>query len=247
MLKRLSLYTFLLCLVPFFVWISGWYWQGDGSLTAFDHFLYWLTETGSIPYAIITCGLFALLLAPIFPKRYQWVIGVIIMALSVVVTQGIKNGLKAVFAEPRPYVVELTENSRISTEYFYAQSKADRAMMVANYYARHGKVPSWLVQHREDEVSYSFPSGHSIFAAGWLLLAVGFSQLFGSNSLKTKAIIAVLTVWAVLMLVSRLRLGMHNPIDLFVSTLIAWLIYCPLFVFLQKKTIFFKEFHPRCR
>ena len=61
MLTRLSLYTLLLCLVPFFAWIFNWQWQGDAALTQFDYFLYWLTETGSAPYALITCGLFALL------------------------------------------------------------------------------------------------------------------------------------------------------------------------------------------
>lgn len=96
MLKRLSLYTFLLCLVPIFVWIFSWKWAGDAHLTQFDQFLYWLTETGSSPYALITCGVFALLFAPIFPNRKKWTLAVIVMALATCVTQGIKSVSKTV-------------------------------------------------------------------------------------------------------------------------------------------------------
>ena len=45
-------------------------------------------------------------------------------------------------------------------------------------------TPAWLVHHYENETGYSFPSGHTIFAATWLMLAVGFTQLLGNRSLK---------------------------------------------------------------
>lgn len=242
MLKRLSLYTLLLCLVPFFAWLFNWQWQGDAALTQFDYFLYWLTETGSAPYALITCGLFALLFLPIAPNRKQWMWAVGVMAFSVVLTQGIKSGLKNLFAEPRPFITEIAQKSDVSTDYFYGQPRDQRALIVADYYADKTDSPSWLVQHRKNETGYSFPSGHTIFAVGWLLLTVGFVQLFGRHSLKTKLLLTAMTAWAMLMLISRLRLGMHYPIDLFISTLIAWLVHCAIFIFLIKKAIFRKDF-----
>ncbi|QIM68813.1 MULTISPECIES: phosphatase PAP2 family protein [Basfia] len=238
MLKRLSLYTLLLCLVPIFVWISGWHWQGDAALTQFDYFLYWLTETGSSPYAIITCGVFALLFFPFAKTKKQWVAVVAIMAVSMVVTQGLKTGLKHVFAEARPYVVELAANSDISTEYFYDQTKEQRQSIVTDYYSSRAETPGWLVEHRENEVSYSFPSGHTIFAVSWLLLAAGFFRLLGQTSSGAKILLILTALWAFLMLVSRLRLGMHYPLDLLISTLIAWVLHCALFVFLEKKRLF---------
>ena len=76
MLKRLSLYTLLLCLVPLFVWLSAWQWSGSLMFEDYEHPLYWLTESGSVPYAIITCGVFALLFLPLFPQRKQWILAV---------------------------------------------------------------------------------------------------------------------------------------------------------------------------
>ena len=60
-LKGLSLYTLFLCLVPFFVWGFAYHWHGNNQLMEWDYWLYLLTETGSVPYALITCGVFALL------------------------------------------------------------------------------------------------------------------------------------------------------------------------------------------
>ncbi len=241
MLKRLSLYTLLLLIVPFFVWATGWQWQGDGALSGFDHALYWLTESGSSPYAIITCALFAGLYLWLIPNKKQAVWVIVIMACSIAITQGMKSGLKLLFAEPRPFVTALAEQSDISTEYFYDQTRTQREQIVSLYYADKPQTPDWLVRHRVHETGYSFPSGHTLFAAAWLMLAVGFGRLLGGQRVKMRLLTGVIAVWALLMLVSRLRLGMHYPIDLFVSILTAWLVHCVLFVFLAKKAIFRKE------
>lgn len=238
MLIRLSLYTLLLCLVPIFAWIFNWHWQGDATLTQFDYFLYWLTETGSAPYGLITCGVFALLFYPLIPNRKQWILAVCIMAGSVIVTQGVKSGLKTAFAEPRPYVIEISEKSNISTDYFYEQPRSQREQIVHQFYAERPETPSWVARHRADETGYTFPSGHTIFAVSWLLITVGFTGILGSKSTKSRILVVGMAIWAVLMLVSRLRLGLHYPIDLLISTLIAWLLHSILFVVLQKKAIF---------
>lgn len=238
MLKRFSLYTLLLLTIPCLAWILGWQWQNDAHLTSFDYFLYWLTETGSVPYAIVTCGVFALLFYPIIPNRRHWIMAVIVMAVSMVITQGLKTGMKTVFAEPRPFIQDIALKSDVSTDYFYEQSRKERAVIVSQFYADKSDIPSWLVAHREAETGYSFPSGHTIFAASWLFLTVGFVGLFGGTTLRGRLLLGGMTVWAVLMLVSRLRLGMHYPIDLFISTLIAWFIHCGLFLIIEKKDIF---------
>ena len=238
MLTRLSLYTLLLCLVPFFAWVFQWQWQGDGDLNGFDYILYWLTETGSSPYGLITCGVFALLFLPLIPNRKQWMLAVAIMAGSIIMTQVVKSALKTAFAEPRPYVVEIAQQSDVSTDYFYAQSRTQREQIVNEFYANRAQTPDWIVRHRADETGYSFPSGHTIFAVSWLLLIVGFTRIFDAKTVQARVLVTVTTVWALLMLISRLRLGLHYPIDLFISTLIAWLIHCAIFLFLEKKRSF---------
>lgn len=241
MLKRLSLYTLLLCIVPFFAWIFTWQWSSHDVMTDYDYPLYFLTESGSVPYAIITCGAFALLLMPLFSTRKQWVLGVIVMAFSVILTQGIKSGLKTLFSEPRPYVVYVAEESRISVAQFYAQERKQRSDFIDQFYQTKADTPSWLKRHYEKEVGYAFPSGHTIFAATWLMLVVGFVQLLGVRTLAAKVFVSLTSLWAVLMLISRLRFGMHYPIDLFISTLIAFLVHWGIFTFLQKKAIFINK------
>ncbi|WP_373100271.1 phosphatase PAP2 family protein [Necropsobacter rosorum] len=246
MLKRLSLYTLLLLMVPFFAWVSGWHWQGDANLGTPDHALYWLTETGSSPYALLTCAVFAGLYFWLIPNKKQAVRVIAIMACAIALTQGMKSGLKLLFAEPRPFISALAEQSEITTDYFYDQTPAQREQLVSFYYADKPQTPDWLVRHRMHETGYSFPSGHTLFAAAWLMLAVGFGRLLGEKSVKMHILTGIIAIWALLMLISRLRLGMHYPIDLFVSVITAWLVHCLLFGFLAKKAIFRKETRGKC-
>ena len=73
------------------------------------------------------------------------------------------------------------------------------------------------------------------------MLAVGFSQLLGKRSFKAELLIGAITIWSVLMLISRVRLGMHYPIDLFVAIISAWIVHLIIFGFLQKKGLFNKR------
>ncbi|TCP95112.1 phosphatidylglycerophosphatase [Cricetibacter osteomyelitidis] len=236
MIKRLSLYTLLLCLVPFFVWIFAWQWNGDIILTAFDQNLYWLTETGSMPYAVITSTIlgFALMWLSGDKKYYKLIFFTALFAI--LGTQAIKSGLKAVFAEPRPYVMEIMTQHNLFDEQFYAVPRAEREKIVSEFYRNKSVTPHWLKTHRENETGYSFPSGHSIFAATWLMLFVGFAYLFKGQRRQVMPVAVVfMACWAVLMLISRLRLGMHYPVDLLVSTLIAWLLNIGIFCWISKK------------
>ena len=56
--------------------------------------------------------------------------------------------------------------------------------------------------------------------------------------LKAELLIGAMTIWGVLMLISRVRLGMHYPIDLFVAIISAWIVHLIIFGFLQKKGLF---------
>ncbi len=243
MLKRLSLYTLLLCLVPIFVWLSAWQWNGNIIFDNYERALYWLTESGSVPYAIITCSVFALLFLPLFSNRKQWILAVAVMVFSMVITQGVKSGLKTVFAEPRPFVTYVTEKTGSSAEAFYAQDRKARAQIVDQFYQTQHNVPEWIKGHYADEVGYSFPSGHTIFAASWLMLTVGFMQLIGNKRGRVKLLLVFMSLWAILMLVSRLRFGMHYPIDLFMSIFISWLIHLGIFQFLVRKNYFQQTSH----
>ena len=67
------------------------------------------------------------------------------------------------------------------------------------------------------------------------MLAVGFAQLLGNRSWRAKLLIGVILLWSILMLVSRVRLGMHYPQDLLAAILGAWVVNSLIFGFLQNK------------
>ena len=69
------------------------------------------------------------------------------------------------------------------------------------------------------------------------MLAVGFSQLLGNRSFKAELLIGAMTIWGVLMLISRIRLGMHYPIDLFVAIIQHGLFILIIFGFLQEERL----------
>lgn len=228
MVNKLSFYTALMLCIPLFVWATGWNWVNDAHLiSGFDTFMYFLTESGSVPYALITCVVFMLWLMKLAAKRYSWILVGAICATSVIGTQAIKTVAKHTFAEPRPYVVQMM-GGEAQAEQFYELSRDERAVLVAQHYQNHD-FPL-VAKHREGETGYSFPSGHTIFAVSWLLLFAGL--LIGIRSQAVVFAQGFALVWAALMLISRLRFGMHYPIDLFISTLIAWIFHCVLFVWI---------------
>ena len=75
MVNKLSFYTALMLCIPLFVWATGWHWVNDAHLiSGFDTFMYFLTESGSAPYALITCVVFMLWLMKLAAKRYSWIL-----------------------------------------------------------------------------------------------------------------------------------------------------------------------------
>ncbi|WP_373819999.1 phosphatase PAP2 family protein [Glaesserella sp.] len=226
MIKKLSLFTLFMLLVPLTTWAINWKWTLSGEYRRFDldYWLFMLTETGSTPYALITCVLFMLWLMWLTRRHYSWILIGFICASSVIGTQIIKEGAKAVFEEPRPFVTEMFQND---TATFYALPKAEQEAKVLTF----GQAEdNFVVEHQADELGYSFPSGHTIFAVSWMLVFSGF--LIGLRSFSALFAQIFILSWAALMLISRLRLGMHYPIDLFVSTLIAWAFHILLFTWI---------------
>lgn len=223
---KLTIYTGILLLVPVYFWLVDYQWSlSQVGLITETMPMILLTWTGSPPYAI---GTVAVLLASglFFTRKYwDWRVVVAMCALSLGGTQAVKLTMKAVFQEPRPYVVAL-ENGGYLEEYgypphsFYQQDTDTQAKIV--YHTAYNTDSQILTQYQSTELGYSFPSGHTIFAAAWLLVWVGL--LRGAWGFQ-----AALTVWAAAMAYTRVRLGMHYPVDLFVSILLAWLIHVYLF------------------
>ncbi|WP_417614909.1 phosphatase PAP2 family protein [Oceanisphaera sp.] len=130
-----------------------------------------------------------------------------------------KSVAKEYFKEPRPYVLWLAEKGRLAdSDRFYAQLPIIREHWLADGLRdmSEQQVPNWLKLHWQDEVSYSFPSGHSIAA----MTIAGFYCLLLLYRRRSPWLVGGLAVWAVAVCYSRLLLALHWPADILASSIL---------------------------
>lgn len=177
-----------------------------------------LTDSAGSPFFLITTSL--LCLAPVFmrlPKKTiikVWIQFGILLVLSFAT----KTILKHETAVARPYTYELQRLHLVeSPAAFYALDSDAKDKVVAEA----GKsVSPWRLRSWEGETNYSFPSGHTIFAAICVLFWGGFFMRH-----RKYVLAGGLIVWAVGVGISRLWLGMHWPSDVMGSILSAAVLY----------------------
>lgn len=217
--KRTAVGAGLLLIMPVTVWISGWQWE-PGENSAFLHLLYWITETVSQPWGIIThvvlCGWF------LWCLRFRLKPAVMLFAIlgcAILAGQGVKSWVKERVQEPRPFVVWLEKTQNIQVDEFYSLKRKDRGQLVKTRLGEQTDIPNFLRKHWQNDTGFAFPSGHTMFAASWALLGVGL--LWPRRRTWT---IGLLLLWATSVMASRLLLGMHWPRDLAMATFISWLL-----------------------
>ena len=230
MKTRLLAVTALLLLVPLAFWLSGWHWQGNEALL--NYLLYLVTQTSSNPVALFsTAALFAILY--LAHRRGEGRALLLVVLISLGATQVGKSLLKPLIGEARPYVVVLTKDDPARIRDFYAVKRSIRADAVRAYYAKSAaQTPPYLIAHRAKETGYSFPSGHSTSAASWALL---FAGIIGFANRRRSLITGAVITWAMLVMASRVWLGMHYPLDLAGGVLLASAINLPLLLAWQQR------------
>lgn len=232
--RNISIVFALLLAIPIVAWITGWYWQSTLDYSFIDFILFIVTESGSAPYfAMLTSLIFSIWLSLRCKMlQHHWVIIFLSVFLLQGSTQIIKSTIKTVWEEPRPYMSYMVEKG-VEIDSFYEQDRKDRGAIIKSTLQSDKDTPAWLQDHWEKETGFSFPSGHTIFAVMWAFIIVGF--LTREKDPKTNIAMVIMTIWAGLMMISRMRLGMHFPIDLFTSTVIAYPIALLFFYFLAKR------------
>lgn len=223
----------LICLtIPFSAWLIGWHWQYSQIYSLLDLVLYAITETGSAPfYALIVSFILASILSCLC-KKTHW----IIIFLSIFILQGstqvVKTIIKQLYQEPRPYMSYLIQEG-IKPQEFYSEKRPIRKQLMTPILEKDTHTPSWLKEHWKNETGYSFPSGHTAFAVCWVFIFIGF--LYREQKPSTKPWVIIITLWALFMMISRMRLGMHYPIDLFVSIIFVFFINLLYFYVINTK------------
>ena len=169
--------------------------------------------------AIIVCALSVVALRGWRHRPGQYVVFFFCIMAALGSSFITKSVAKQYFKEPRPYVLWLAEEGRLAdSNKFYAQLPLIREMWIADSVRGFSEeeVPNWLKLHWQDEVSYSFPSGHSIAA---MTIASFYCLLFAYRRRSTW-LVGGLSVWAVAVCYSRLLLGLHWPVDILASSVL---------------------------
>ncbi|MCG9748081.1 phosphatase PAP2 family protein [Shewanella sp. Isolate8] len=223
---RLNPYAYLLllwgglALIPAALYLGGlslFPWLELDSIKA--QLLYGLTSLGTAPYGILT--VLALLLACyLLLPRKQLAPLLFSVCLAMGLSLGLNHFLKPYFGHPRPNVQFLAENQGLSLSGFYQASQPTRRALMAQEVAKLSQetklsLSPKIAQHWQDEVGYSFPSGHTLFAVT-LTLVVSYFLLAAQRFLFA----ALLCLWALAMGFSRMLLGMHWPQDILAATLL---------------------------
>lgn len=232
--RNISFVFIALLLIPTMTWIIGWHWNYSQNYNTVDFALFIITESGSAPYfALLTSLILAIWLSMRCKLlKHHWVIIFLSVFLLQGTTQIIKSTIKTLWEEPRPYMSYMVEKG-VEIEPFYDLSRKERGITIQEVLTDDQQTPQWLKNHWQKETGYSFPSGHTMFAVMWAFIIAGF--LTREKDPKTPIIMGIMILWAGLMMISRMRLGMHFPIDLFVSTTIGYPIALFFFYFLAKR------------
>ena len=217
--KTIAVLTIFL-IIPLSVTAVNWKWQPT-SINSTSEYFFWLTETASFHWAIITSGLLFLLFCLLLVNKTKKMISLLLLILVSAMLGGqiIKSLIKQQTAESRPYVLWLAKEYHFNDKQFYSQTRAERKATIEQLLVNSNTIPNWLAQHWQNETGYAFPSGHTLFAATWAFLAIALLS-FKRHFLIVNAII----IWSLLIETSRLLLGMHSAYDLILGIVLAWVI-----------------------
>lgn len=213
----LLLGTLVLLCPPLFSLVTNHQWQPFAQTPFYLLPLYIVSETGTIPQVFLTCIFFAAipLLYLKLPLK-KVVIYFLIVVAYFGAGQLVKGCMKNSFQEARPFVTWLETEGKVGATEFYEMSRAERGAFIMRQDFVSEGIPSWQQEHWAKETGYSFPSGHTIFAAQWFLL---YLLLLWRK--KGYVPIFLMGIWAIAMLVSRMVLGMHWAEDVLASCLLA--------------------------
>ncbi|WP_430935590.1 phosphatase PAP2 family protein [Saccharicrinis sp. 156] len=127
----------------------------------------------------------------------------------------------------RPSILLLEREIGLNAEFFYAQENKSRRREYLNRYLSENNITEIEIDGKKvnnntlkvwiKEAGYSFPSGHSV-SAFLLATLLGYLLIIRLTT-KYKWWIILLFFWAVTIASSRVILGVHSPVDVFLGAL----------------------------
>lgn len=196
-----------------------------------SNLLSWLSRSAGSPMFLLTSAIFCSI--PIIKRLSIKKLGALYVqfAILLVLSLMLKIGVKAITEIPRPFTQALVQSDLInSTESFYSLNEEHKQSLITQVESR---VSPARIEQWQSGTNYSFPSGHTMFAAICVLFWGGFLLRH-----KHYALTAAVITWGVGVGFSRIWLGMHWPTDLMASIISASiLILCVPTINLEKEPI----------
>lgn len=229
-IKKTIVALLIFLVIPLITLAINWHWQPQ-SLNNTSQYLFWITETASFPWAVLTSVVFFILFCLFLPTKSRKNIFLlwIILVFAILFGQVVKSITKSSVAQSRPYVLWFEQEYQVDDSLFYLLSKKAKKAVLDEKLVNNSAIPSWLRYHWKNETGYSFPSGHALFASTWAFLAL---LILGFN--RHRLIVSAFILWAILIDISRLALGMHYPVDLIGGILLAWITVFISYFFAKK-------------
>ncbi len=139
----------------------------------------------------------------------------------------------------RPNIKYLSENNGFDSQAFYAfDNKAERREFIEAFVQKEGSgsitfdgatLHPKVIEHWLHETGYSFPSGHSVNAFLMATL-MAYIILFIYSDFRRRMFYLLPFVWAILVALSRVILGVHSPLDITLGALmgsaVGYIIIC---------------------
>lgn len=193
---------------------------------------YFITETGNIKYflALMVFVILVLVFTGVFKrKNFKKLIYffMIMFACQLALTGTVHFLLKDKFRKPRPsqtFLLEKTMNENEKIQYYAMPAESAKIFLSQKIKVNPEKFPdihpltfkTWL---KED--NYSFPSGHAQLS---FFTGVIFSFLIlNSVSQRQKYLSVLPLIWALLVSLSRVVIGVHYPSDVITGALIGFI------------------------
>ncbi len=143
--------------------------------------LFWVTETVTQPWGVITFD-FIRLVSLVSAFRIKAAIMLFaILAAAILMGQGVKSGSKTKSGNHDLLLSGWKKTHHIPVDEFYTLKRAERGNLVKEQLAEEKYPTIFAFTLAERETGFAFPSGHTMFAASWALLAVGFAVAASAN------------------------------------------------------------------
>lgn len=178
-----------------------------------------LTSSGGKPGSVVTLTVLLLWTGwGVRASKAEWLNKLLQLILLLALAMLLKTGLKAAVQSPRPYTEVMTQALVLpSPDHFY-KLDSDQKLAVMNEMA--DKVSPTRLANWKQEMDYSLPSGHTVFAT---LCLVFFGGILLEQQRRMSA--ALLLMWSCSIGFSRLWLGMHRPADLLGAAILVGVLY----------------------